>query len=267
MRRTWLLAGWLLTDLMVFVGSYALAYFLRVGWIFSTDFPFQPFILVAAGISVFWLAMLIGSRVFSLMRKQWSVRTLAYIIFASIVGTSLFALTYYFAYGLFFSRLLLINAFVITVVATFAWHLLFGFLSRKVMREGTPAYPTLIVGVTREAVALIKAMQENLSPLTPVAILDGRGVKETEIEGVPVAGKLNKLEETIEKYTITHLVQCSDLEQSINLLSACRNKGIVYMLLPSVLGIVEHDERIETLEGRSLTVVRPPEATWTWFFR
>jgi hypothetical protein len=39
------------------------------------------------------------------------------------------------------------------------------------------------------------------------------------------------------------------------------------MLLPSVLGIVERDERIELLEGRPVTVVRPGEKGWMWFFR
>jgi len=83
---------------------------------------------------------------------------------------------------------------------------------------------------------------------------------------VPVEGKLNKLEEVIKKYGITHLIQCSDLEQSMNLLSACRSHGITYMMLPSVLGIVEGDERTEILEGRSMTTVRPPEPRWKWFF-
>ena len=107
----------------------------------------------------------------------------------------------------------------------------------------SPAFPTLLVGVTRESRALLKTMRERRSALKPVAILDGRGVKDMEIEGVPVLGKLNKLEETLEKKKITHLIQGSDLEQSINLLSACRNRGITYIVLPSVFGIVERDDR------------------------
>jgi hypothetical protein len=47
------------------------------------------------------------------------------------------------------------------------------------------------------------------------------------------------------------------LEQSLNLLSACRRRGITYILLPSVLGIVERDERIESLEGYAVTMVQP----------
>lgn len=267
MRRAALLTIWLLTDLCIFVGCYALAYFARVGWILSSDFPLRPYLIVALMISPVWLATLIGTRTFSLMRKQMSARTFAYVAYAGVMGTSLFALTYYFLYGLFFSRLLLVYALLGSIAFTWAWHLFFGWLSRRLMRRSPPAYPTLIVGATREAASLLRAMRENESPLTPVAILDGKGAQDPAIEGVPVVGKLNKLEDTILTHGITHLIQCSDLEQSINLLSACRSHGIAYMLLPSVLGIVERDERIETIEGRPVTVVRPPEPVWTWFFR
>ncbi len=89
---------------------------------------------------------------------------------------------------------------------------------------------------------------------------------EKDLHGVPVLGKLDKLEETMTKKGITHLIQTSDLEHSINLLSACRKRSVAYMLLPSVLGIVERDEQIEALEGRPVTIVRPKEAAWQWFF-
>jgi len=265
-RRIALLSVWLLTDLAVFLGAFSLAYFVRVGWIFSSDFPFNNFMMVAALAAPVWLSILVATRTFALMRKQASFRTLSYLLYAAVVATAFFALGYYFFYGLFFSRLLLLQAFVFIVVFSFAWHLVFGAFSRGLLRGDHPSYPTLIIGATREAAELIRSLNQSLSPLTPVAVLDGRGTKETSVEGVPVMGKLNKLEDVLKEYGVTHLVQCSDLEQSINLLSACRSHGITYLLLPSVLGIVERDERIESLEGRPVTVVRPSEPKWKWFF-
>ncbi len=266
-RRTLLLVAWLLTDLLVFAACYAAAYFTRVGFIFSSDFPFQTFFVVTLLVAPVWLAMLIGTRTFALLRKQLSVRTFAYIVFAGIGAASLFSLLYYFLFGAFFSRALLFMALTLSIVCTWAWHLLFGFLTRHLMRRDPATYPTLIVGATREATSLIQQLEVNKSPLKPVAILDGRGVSEKSVKGVPVVGKLNKLEETLDQYRITHLIQCSDLEQSMNLLGACRKRGITYMLLPSILGIIERDERIETLENRSVTAVRPKAPIWQWFFQ
>lgn len=266
MRYRILLAVWLLSDLAVFVVSYALAYFLRVGFILSTDFPFAPYITVAALAAPLWLIVLMTTRTFALTRSQKSIRNLAYIIYSSAVGTALFALGYYFFYGLFFSRMLLLYALITSIISVWVWHLLYAQFQRKMLRRDPPVFPTLVVGVTRESRELIAMLNRTTHPLKPVAILDGKGCKDTEIDGVPVRGKLNKLEDVLTE-GITHLIQCNDLEQSLNLLSACRQKKITYMVLPSVFGIVERDEKIETLEGQPVTMVSPKEGAWMWFFR
>jgi FlaA1/EpsC-like NDP-sugar epimerase len=262
-----LLALWLLGDLIIFLAGYALAYFMRVGFIFSTDFPFDRYMHIAIGIAPIWLLILVTTRTFSLTRNQATLRNAAYILYACITGVALFALGYYFTYGLFFSRLLLLYALALNTVIAIAWHIGYGQFLRRAVRWNPPVFRALIVGVTRESCELIRKLHAKHSPITPVAILDGKGVKEQEIDGVPVRGKLNKLEVVLEEDAITHLVQCADLEQSVNLLSACRKKGITYMLLPSVLGIVEGDERIESLEGHPVTIVAPQGNTLQWFFR
>ena len=266
MRYQLLLIGWLLTDLAVFIGSYTLAYFLRVGWILSTDFPFEPYITVVALVAPLWLIVLMTTRTYALTRKQTTLKNLAYIIYSCAVGTALFALGYYFLYGLFFSRMLLLYALIISIVSIAMWHLLYSRFQRVMLRKNPPVFPTLIVGVTRESKELIGKLNSGTNPLKPVAILDGRGAKEAEIDGVPVRGKLNKLEDVLNE-GVTHLIQCSDLEQSLNLLSACRQKKITYMLLPSVLGIVERDEKVESLEGQPVTMVAPQNSGIGWFFR
>ena len=267
MRYRLLLTFWLLSDILIFVGTYALAYFLRVGWIFSTDFPFDRFLFAVLLSAPFWLLVLATTRAFALTRDQRSTRNGAYIAYACLVGTALVVLTYYFTYTVFFSRLLLVTAWAMSTAAIWLWHVLFDSMKRRVLRQYPPAFPTLIVGLTRESKALITELNRRRSPLTPVAILDGHGAKEEEFDGVPVRGKLNKLEEVVEEWKTTHLIQCADLEQSLNLLSLCRNRKMHYMLLPSVLGIVERDERVDSLEGHPVTVVSPKKGGLVWFFR
>lgn len=267
MRYRLLLVLWLVSDLAVFVKAYALSYFFRVGWIFSSDFPFDHFLTITLLVAPVWLTVLITTRTFALTRNQLTVRNAAYIAYAAVVGTALFALGYYFIYGLFFSRKLLIYTFVLSTIVPLIWHAVFQYVLRMALRKDPPSFPTLIVGVTRESSRLIASLNAKRNPLKPVAILDGRGTKETEVEGVPVKGKLNKLEDVLKDDRITHLIQCADLEQSMNLLSACRQRGITYMLLPSVLGIVERDEQVESLEGQPVTMVSPRQAKWAWFFR
>ncbi len=266
MRRTALLIIWLLTDIALFIGAYVLAYFLRVGLILSTDFPFDLYFQTAAIVAPLTILVMLQLGVFRLMRNQAQKRNIMHIVFATAMGSALFTLTYYFLYIDFFSRLLLIYAFVLSSGFLIVWHIGFEQVMRKFFRTGRPLFPTLIIGATREAAKLIETLNEQRSPLAPVAILDAKGTKETQVHGVPVEGKLNKLEETISKYRITHLIQCSDLEQSINLLSACNNRNITYILLPSVLGMVNNTESIESIEGRQVAMVRPVKKWWHWFF-
>ncbi|PIP65712.1 hypothetical protein COU77_00450 [Candidatus Peregrinibacteria bacterium CG10_big_fil_rev_8_21_14_0_10_49_16] len=266
MRHGHLIILWLLTDMILFIGLFVLAYFLRVGFIFSTDFPFDRFLTTTLLITPLWLSALISTRTFALMRRQTSIRNGLHIAFCAVIGTALFALTYYFLHGAFFSRLLLVQALLLTWGIIWMWHMLFSHVLHYVLRK-TNTFPVLVVGVTRESMRLIDLLQKKKSPLKPVAILDGRGVKERDIHGVPVKGKLNKLEDVLQEDHITHLIQCSDLEQTINLLSACRNKGITYMNLPSLLGIVERDERVDRLEGQPVTIVSPKDKWWKWPFQ
>ncbi|MBU2214077.1 hypothetical protein KKC44_00675 [Patescibacteria group bacterium] len=266
MRPRILLATWLLSDIALFIGAYALAYFLRVGFILSTDFPFDQFITSAVIAAPLWLIVLATTRTFHMTRNQMTLRNFAYISYAALVGLALFSLTYFFRYTTFFSRLLLSYAFILTTVLTYIWHIVFQNIQRRILCLEPPAFPTLIVGVTRESRKIIESLIKKRNPLHPVAILDGRGAPDTEIAGVPVLGKLNKLEEVLAQKKITHLIQCSDLEQSLNLLSACRQKNITYLLLPSVLGIVERDEHVESLEGRPVTMVSSKKGWWKWFF-
>ncbi len=266
-RYRTLLTLWVLTDMLMVVGSYLDAYLLHVGWILSSDYPLQRHLLVAAVVAPIVIILLTVTRTYALTRKQTTVRNALYILFCALVGTALFTLLYYFGFQDLFSRRLLAYAFAFSFVGLWLWHIAFSAWMRRMLRRNPPAFPTLIVGLTREASEVITSMNTHKSPFTPVAILDARGAKEKEVNGVPVLGKLNVLEETLLSKKITHLLQCSDLEQTINLMSACRSHGITYMVLPSVFGIVERDEAVETLEGHPVTVVRPQRGSWNWFFR
>ena len=213
-----------------------------------------------------WLLSLLTTRVFALSRRQYSIRNGVYIAYAAIVSGALFTLINYFYFTIPVSRALLLIAIVASFIIIWLWHIVFEALWRSFLVK-KQAFKALIIGVNRESSELVKRLQLSHHPFVPVAILDGRGAKEKHIHGVPVLGKLNKLEDTIRNFGITHLIQCSDLEQSLNLLSVCRTFCITYVLLPSVLGIVERDERIETLEGQPVTLVSPPTSHITWFFR
>ena len=266
MRRLILTLLWLLSDAAIFIGAYSLAYFLKVGWIFSTDLPFSTFLSAVLLTVPGWIFVMITMRNFGLTRRQKSLRNFFYIAYACMIGMAGFTLAFYFLKATLFSRLLLLIAGVLSAVSVFLWHLIFDQIQRTVLRSGSPTYPLLIIGTNREAERLISKLEHAKSVFTPVAVLDGKGSASKELGGIPVLGKLDKLEAVIRDKKITHLVQCDQLEQSINLVSLCRQNNLTYMLLPFVLGVIEDRVPMETLEGQQVVTVERGSRL-LWFFR
>lgn len=258
MRRTFLLLCWLATDIALFIAAYAIAYFLRVGFIVSTDFPLDKYMQTTLIVAPFWIGTMLELGIFRLTRIQGSRKNLTHILFSCILASALFTLTYYFLHNNFFSRLLLVYAGLISLGFAVVWHLAFDSWQRKVLRKNPAAYPVLIVGLNREAERLIDLLEDKQSPFKPVAILDGQGTSKAEVRGVPVLGKLNKLEEVIKTLKPSHLIQCSNLEHTINLMSVCRQHKMTYLLLPSVLGAVEGYG--EQIEGKSF--IKADHESW-----
>jgi FlaA1/EpsC-like NDP-sugar epimerase len=266
-RRIAFTMMWLLSDAVVFAGAYALAYFARVGWIFSTDLSFRTYMMAVVLTVPGWLVVMVTMRNFALSRDQSSLKTGAYIAYAAIIGMAGFALVFYFQEQTLFSRRLLLLAGVLSMALVWAWHGIVDVLQRRWLRAGRPAYPLLVIGVNREAQRVVERLQRTRSPLTPVAILSGKSGAPKDVGGVPVCGKLDALEAIIAQKGITHVLQCDHLEQSINLASACRAHRITYLLLPFVLGVVEHDVPTESLEGHTVIAVHPRNRWWEWAFR
>lgn len=255
MRRTILLAIWLLTDAALFIGAYAVAYGLRVGFILSTDFPLNLYLRTVAIVAPVWVLALSQLGVFRLTRIQSEHRNILHLLFSCVLGLAMFTLTYYFLYDRFFSRLLLIYAGAFSFALTLVWHLAFDSWQRRVLRRKPAAYPVLVVGLSREAEKLIKHFEDRQCPLRITAILDPQGTPLKEVAGIPVLGKLDKLEAVIKDKRPTHLIQCSSLEHTINLMSVCRQHGMTYMLLPSVLGVAGGGE-VVSVEGYPLLTAR-----------
>lgn len=256
MRRLLLLITWLITDAVLFLGAYAVAYFLKVGLIISSDFPLNLYLQTVAIIIPLWLLIMAELGIFKLFRVQSDKKNILYILFSCVMGSSLFTLAYYFLHDRFFSRLLLVEAGVLSFIFTLIWHLAFDQWQRRVLRRSPPAYPVLLVGANRDTERFVTLLNETQSPLKPVGILDPEGSKAVHLGKTPILGKLNKLEEVIKELKPKYLVQCSNLEHSINLLSACRNHKMTYMLLPSVLGIMGGDEEFVMIEGQPMAMVR-----------
>lgn len=252
----------LVLDYLLLLGAFSLAYFVRVDFIFSTDLPFSAFFQVSMIAAALWLAALLVFRGYNPSIRFTRTIHLMKVVVAGVTGTAAFGLIYYFVQKAFFSRLLLVYIFIFGTGVMLLFHLGMQQLEKHLIRKGYGNIPVLLIGSNRAVKGFIHRLKKNTSPYVPVAILDGYGTSLKEIAGVPVLGKLNILEETVDKYDIQAVVQGDNIEQVVNIHHFCQKHRLNYFLLPYLFGTYQGDLQISVLER---PVINPLPRTKTFW--
>ena len=112
-------------DGILIFSAFALAYFLRVGFFFSTDFPFGKYIIISAISTPITLFFMFFARAYKLNQQIMSNRHMQRIAFVAIENVSVFMVLYYFTYHNFFSRMILVYIFLLTFAFIYFWHRIF----------------------------------------------------------------------------------------------------------------------------------------------
>jgi len=240
-------------DYFLLLGAFVLAYFVRVGFIFSSDFPFGPYFNASLIAAAAWIISLIIFRGYSPNVRFNRMIHLLKVLVSSVTGTAAFGLIFYFTEKELFSRLLLVYMFVFGSVVMISFHLCMSFLEKRLILKGYGNIRLLIIGSNRGVKMLLSTLKKNVSPYVPVAILDGYGTSQKELEGVPILGKLNILEEVVEKYHIDAVVQGDNIEQVMNIVHFCNQQGLDYYLLPYLLGMYQENLKIQYMETALIT--------------
>ncbi len=247
------------TDYLLILGAFVLAYFIRVGWILSTDFPFSPYFKISALVSLAWIFFFVLFRVYALHHRTDTKGHFLRIFLANVAGIASFVILFFTLRKLFFSRLIPIYTFIIATFSLILAHWLAQKIRGKLTKKGKGVSRVLIIGANRATKELIKNLQEANSKHLPVAILDAYGSSLEEINNIPIAGKLNVLEKTIEKYKVDEIIQTDNLEQTLNIINFCQQKNLAYAMLPSLLGVFHNDIEVQTLEIQPVVRLKKPQ--------
>ena len=101
-------------DLLFIYGAFILAYFVRVVWVFSTDFPFKLFAWLALVGTVVWIGFLVFAKLYRIPprsgKRAWYDVTLIFL--GGIIAVGFLIVTYFFQLDILFSRLIGLYLFV-----------------------------------------------------------------------------------------------------------------------------------------------------------
>jgi len=252
----------IVVDGILIFAAFTLAYFLRVGFLFSTDFPFGKYITIALITTPITLIFMFFARAYKLNLQIMSIRHMQRIAFVALENVAVFMVLYYFAYHNFFSRLILVYIFLLTFLFVYFWHRLFRWIMQKSSEVEIGIYRTLVIGANRPAEEIVKRLIQAKSHIKPVAIIDAFGGGKSIIAGVPVVGKMNMFEKTIAQYNIDHILQVDHLEQTLNIINYALSNNIKYMMPPELLGIFQGEQHIEEIEGQPFLKVIRTKKWW-----
>lgn len=239
----------IVVDAGLILAAFVLAYFLRIGFVLSTAFPFTHYFLVALITMPFTLLFMFFIRAYKLSQVILSWRHVQRLTLVAMENVFLFMILYYFTYREFFSRLILIYLFILTLGFTYAWHLFFSWILKMTSSKEIGVYRALIIGTNRPAEAIIKMLITEKSYIRPVAAINAHGGGKNMIHGIPVVGRMNLFEKTIADHDIDIIIQVDHLEQSLNIINYALANNIRYLMPPELLGIFQGHQVIEEVEG------------------
>ncbi len=252
-------------DLLGLYASFLLAYFVRVGWIFSTDFPFPLFALLSLGATVVWIGFLLLAKYYRIPPRSggrvWFDIFLA--VLGGVVAVGMLIVTYFFPREVLFSRLIGVYVFAFGVAWLLITQFLFRYFLALLKKKDKAVYRTLIVGANRIAEKLISSIENNsYAPYRIVGVIDPYGLYKSSIfnfqsskkekGNVPMLGKLDRLEKICDDQKITALIQCDAFEHTLNLISFCDEKNIKFQFVPALRGIFEENLRLREVAGRTM---------------
>ncbi len=240
-----------------FLGLYLTSifvYFWRVGWIFSSDFPFQIFAGISFVTSGFWILFLLFTKYYRIPPRAGSRSwyEIALIGAGGVVAVGLMIVSYFFPREILFSRLIAVGIFILGSFWLVMTRAFFRYLLSKYKNSALNSYQTLIIGANRVAEKLIqKINSDKFAPYQIIGVIDPYGLCK-EIKGSKILGKLDRLNTICEQKNITAIIQCDAFEHTLNIISLCDEKNIKFQFDPALRGVFEENLRIREVAGQKM---------------
>jgi len=207
MSKTWIYLRiiHIIADLVGLYVAFLLSYFVRVGWIFSSDFPFPIFAWLAGGATLIWVGFLLLAKYYRIPPRSggrvWFDISLAGL--GGVIAVGMLIVTYFFPREILFSRLIGVYIFVFGFAWLLGTQFLFRLILQRCKKNEKMIYRTLLVGANRIAEKVIASIKTNpYAPYKIIGVIDPYGISK-KVEGTQILGKLDKLESVCEKEKVT----------------------------------------------------------------
>jgi len=223
-------------DFFLVLFAFLAAYFLRIGSFSSTNFPFLPYITLAALLSPVFLLLLASSELYSLREKN-TMEFARIILLGTLVGVMTFVLLFFFKREFFFSRLMILYIWIFSFLFLFSFHIFRIFQEKRRHRAKKGILRTLIIGNGRAAEHIAQTLEKEGSRFQVVAALAPYGGSRKMVHKAPVLGKMDALERVTSEKKIDAIIQTEAVEHTLNLVLFAEGRFLDFLIAPQIIGI------------------------------
>lgn len=253
----------LVIDAILINLSFLLAYYLRFHVMVFVTHGFVPvfekFFGTLIFITIIWLAIF---KFFGLYDKKASdITDESALLFLSSTVSALTLFGMLFIYrGFWFSRLLIVYAWIISFALLLAYRVIFIIFNKIMLSKGIGAKKILIIGAgdIGQTIALKLSKDKSLGGI-PIGYIDDDPTKIGKtLNGLLVLSAVTELKSIINKYNVNEIIFAAEsmpYRKILDIITDSETLGITYKIVPGILELMASRINVDDIGGVPLITV------------
>jgi len=250
-------------DILMIMLGFTAAYYARL---YASDFvpvkwvlPFSEYIQYLALFIPVWLGVFAAMGLYTFRGVgNWAKEIFKSLLSVSAV-LSLMIIIIFFNRDQFFSRLIIIYAWVFISFFVLAGRLLLRGLQRFLYRYGVGIRRLLLVGADGKAGEIIEYLDRHRDQgWEIVGVMDEKLQKGEKVGQYRVLGGIDRLSKINKRYFLDEIWLTGEAgdRYMMNLISFCHDRDLVFRFVPSVLAVVSANVETQSMAGIPLIALR-----------
>lgn len=250
-------------DILMILAGFTVAYYARL---YASDFvpvmwvlPFDEYIQYLALFIPVWLGVFAAMGLYTFRGVGNLAREIFKTLFSVSAVLSLMIIIIFFNRDQFFSRLIIIYAWVAISALVILGRLLLRWLQRFLYRYGVGVRRLLIVGSNGKSLDIINFINERSYLGWEIAgVLDEKKQKGEKVGDYRVLGGIDRLSKIHKRYYLDEIWLAGDVKDDymISLIGFCHERDLLFRFVPSVLEMVSANVDTQSIAGIPIIALR-----------
>ena len=251
MKRSELFFNFILVplDLALIVLAFISSYFYRAHAEVVSIWTFQEYFRFILYILPFWLVIFTFAGLYNYKKRQKPLDELASIIFAVSLGIMLVVAWIFLSRTFFFSRLVIIYAWIFSILFVAAGRFIMRFIQTYLYKFGVGTHKLVIIGTNEVSDLIIKEI--NSSRNLGYKLIGIISTKNNHFkENSNIIGSIDDFEHAISRRLVDDVILTdSNLpdKQIVNLIDYCQGRKINFKQIPNMFQVQTANVRVSSL--------------------